>query len=93
MKLINVIESYVAAHVAPLEDTVKAEFIKFVEYVRGEEAKIEAEIAHLTGRGYTVVPPLPGAAGTIDASLLVSGSIAPASAAGAATTSSPAPSA
>lgn len=78
MKLnIKALETYVAAHVAPLEDAVKAEFTKFVDYVRGEEAKIEAEVQHLTGRGYTVTPPAE-AAPPAAVSVSVTGSVDPA---------------
>lgn len=58
MKLnLQALETYVSAHVASAEETVKAEFGRFLDFVRGEEAKIEAEVAHLTSRGYTVTPP------------------------------------
>lgn len=51
------LKSYVAAHVASAEDSVKAEFERFVSFVEGEDAKVKAEVEHLSGLGYTVTPP------------------------------------
>ena len=59
---LKALEAYIAAHVAQAEDSVKAEFTNFFNFVTSEEAKVTAEIENLAGLGYTVTPPAPAAA-------------------------------
>lgn len=49
-------ESYVATHTANLADEVKAEFTRFVDFVRGEEAQLKDALAVLARHGLMAVP-------------------------------------
>ena len=59
--MLEAFKAYVSSHIANAEGEVKAEveaaFAKVVAFVTGEEAKIKAEVAHLTGLRYTVIAP------------------------------------
>jgi hypothetical protein len=57
MNLVQSLESHCAAFFTSAEEAEKAVVAKFLDFVRGEEAKVKAEIEHLTSRGFTVTPP------------------------------------
>lgn len=63
--MLEAFKAYVASHLASAEGEVRADveaaFAKVIAFVTGAEARIAAEVEHLTGLGFTVTPPAPAA--------------------------------
>ena len=52
--MLTALRTYLAAHLATVDASLHAHLQAFVTYVEGEEAKVAAEVQHLTSLGYTV---------------------------------------
>jgi Holliday junction resolvasome RuvABC DNA-binding subunit len=52
--MLTTLRAYLAQHLATVDASLHTHLQAFVDYIEGEEAKVAAEVQHLTSLGYTV---------------------------------------
>jgi hypothetical protein len=57
MDLIASLKTHLSTYTSNMEDSLKAELHKFVEFVTGEEAKLKDAIAYVESKGLVVSRP------------------------------------
>jgi hypothetical protein len=55
--MFTAIEQHLAAYAREKEEAIVVHVREFIEWARGEEAKIQAEVEHLKAHGYTITAP------------------------------------
>lgn len=52
--MLATLRAYLAAHLPTVDPSLHPHLAAFVTFVEGEEAKVAAEVQHLTSLGYTI---------------------------------------